>query len=172
MTIEVLARDLGVATTTDIQDVLVDARDVLLLVLRSGGSPIRERIELGCISAGRGVHRGLICPVCGVAKYKLFAAVSSLSCGTCLQRRSRRQLEHRSRSWQHLGGALEDVVLRGLRAGGCSRTIPDQICAAADRLVVDDHERVALILQRVDAAAAGVGAGEVSVGDILQREDQ
>lgn len=171
MTIEALASEIGLVTTRDVQDVSLEATDVVLLVLRTGAPPIRQRVAFGAIAGGRGLHRGLVCPTCSESKYKLFASASDLGCGACTHRLSRRQREHRLRSWRRLGGDLEDVVLRGLRPGRRSSAVPEAIVDAATVLMADDRERAVLLLRRADDAFKGAVTANVSARDALEKED-
>lgn len=169
MGLEVLARDLGVATTRDIRDVPVEASSVLLLVLLLRDPPIRVLVRLGDVpGGGRGVHRGLVCPGCGNVVCKLFAAGLTLGCRGCARRRSRRQLEHRSRAWRRLGGELEDRVLRGLRPGRRSSAVPDLVTGAATTLIADDQERVGVLLRRADDALKIATRPAVSIRAVME----
>lgn len=172
MTIEALAGEIGFVSTRDVQDTSTDATVILLLVLRHGAPPIRQRIALGAIPGGRGAHRGLICPLCSQPKYRLFASTSGLGCGPCTRRRSRRQLEHRSHRWRRLGGELEDIVLRGLRSGRRSSTVLDLVTDAAVRLMADDRERVDVLLRRAETALKVATTPTVGVRDVLDQEEQ
>lgn len=171
MAFEVASAEIEVARTTDVlRDVPVDATAIVFLVLLRGAPPIRQRIAIGQLLGGRGVHRGLVCPMCSEPKYKLFATSSGLACGPCACRRSRRQLEHRSRAWRQLGGDLEDIVLRGLRPGRRSSVVPEAIADAANVLMADDRERTIVLLRRADDAFNVAVAANLSARDALEKE--
>lgn len=166
---EVVASEIGAATTKDIRDVPADASSVVVLVLLLHEPPLRVRVRLGDIpGGGRGVHRGLVCSLCGSVVCKLFAAGSTLGCKACTNHRSRRQLEHRSRAWRRLGGELEDVVLRGLRPGRRTCFVSERVIEAARSLGSDDRERVEVLLRRAETALRVASSPEVSVRDVLQ----
>lgn len=160
---EAIATGLDFVTTSDVRDIPPEAPSVVLLVFRRGASPIRQLVMFGTIPRTRGGHRALVCPLCGRPKYRLFASKSGLGCGPCTARRSRRQLEYRTRAWRRLGGDLEDVVLRGLRSGRPSSTVPDAIANAADALMTDDRERAAALLRRADDAFKTAVAADADV---------
>lgn len=168
MTYEVLVTDPGVATTRDLQGVPTDARALVLLLLRRGRPPLRQRIEIGAIPGGRGVHRGLVCPACETPKYKLFESDSGLGCSTCTRRRSRRQREHKSRTWRLLSGELEDRVLRALRPGRRSSVVAPAVEALAKSLHGDDEQRWAALKARADAAIIAAIAPPVCISEVLE----
>lgn len=171
MAFEVASGEIGVARTTHVlRNVPVDATSIVLLVLLRGAPPIRQRIAIGQLLGGRGVHRGLVCAKCSRPKYSLFATSSGLTCGPCARRRSRRQLEHRSRAWRQLGGDLEDIVLRGLRPGRRSSVVPEAIADAANVLMTDDRERAVVLLRRANDAFNVAVAANLSARDLLEKE--
>ncbi|MBX3230683.1 MAG: hypothetical protein KIT84_00585 [Labilithrix sp.] len=171
MTFEAIASVPGVVSTADVQNVPNEATSVLLLVLGRAGEPTRQSIAFGAIPGGRGVHRGLVCPLCSRPKYRLFTSSFGLGCGPCTARRTRRQLEYRTRAWRRLGGELEDVVLRGLRPGRRSSIVPEAIADAANALMVDDRERAALLLRRVDDAFKGAVTLDVDLIEAVAVEE-
>lgn len=164
----VASSEIGVARTTDVLcDVSVEATSVVLLVLREGAPPVQQRIAIGELLGGRGLRRGIVCPICARPKYRLFAAAFGLGCGPCTRRRSRRQIEHRSHAWRRLGGALEDVVLRGLGPGRGAAFVSEAVRDASATLMSDDRERVVLLLRRAEDAVKLATTPTVGVRDVL-----
>lgn len=166
------ATEVGVVSTRDVRDLSSDEADVVVLVLRLGAPALRERIVFGEIPGGRGVHRGLVCPTCKRPHYKLFASSSGLGCRSCTRRRTRRQREHRRGAWRHLGGELEDFVLRGLRPGRRSTGVPDTIANAAQTLMAEDRERATVLLTRAANAVRVAVVAKVNAESILGQEEE
>jgi hypothetical protein len=167
----VVAENVGFFCTRDIRSLPQDISSVEVLVLAARGVPFIGRVSIGEIPGGRGIHRGLVCAACAVARYKLFASeLGQLACSDCSRRSSRRHSEKSRHDWKHQGGAEEDFLLRALRPGRRSSDVPADVLAVAASLIVGDHARWSELRHRVDAAVVVAISDEVSVEDVLEAE--
>ena len=152
MTIEVVASEIGVLGTLDLQLVPAEQEQALVVVVSAVGPPFIGRVGIGFMSGGRGQHRGWTCPTCALAMYKLFVGkTGELACRACGRRRYRQQLEKSTRRWYYLGGRLEEDVLRGVQAARGSPP-PAHLFEAVDRLIAGDLERWNELSERAEHA--------------------
>ena len=145
MTIEVIAREFGVLRARDVREVPLSERQVRALVLSVDGLPFMGPVVLGQKPSGRGVHRALVCPGCGKPKLQLVIDGTELRCGRCARRLPRRAAERTLRSYTRLGGALEDVLLRGVVRKNSSAAIDRLTKVAAEMREADDARWAALV---------------------------
>ena len=174
MTFEVVIAGIpGVLTTRDARHVPEDALSFDVVVLGIAGAPYIGQVRFGDIPGGRGIHRGLTCATCGVAKYNLYCVGDgALQCAACSRTRSRRQNEKSCRAWKYFGGYEEDVLLRALAAGRARNVVPEDVLVAADSLMDGDRERWSELRKRADAALILATAGDVSAADVVEVDDE
>jgi hypothetical protein len=160
MTTEVAAAQLGVLRSEDVRYALGDefhtARSVEVLVATATGLPFAGVVLLADKPSGRGDHRALRCPACGMPRFRLYARDGRLGCGGCMRVHVRRNIERTCASWSR-GGREEDRLLR--LVAGRSRPTPaaiDRGLRLAHELVSGDEDRAGAAIQRGEAALTAV----------------
>lgn len=169
MTYEVVvAAQIGILTTADARKVPAEKKSFPVVVLRPDAPPFVGVVEFGDIPGGHAAHRGLKCPRCARPNYKLFYNGLELGCARCTRQRSRRQIERSCRSWNKYGGALEDLLLRALRPGRSTSSVPPAIGEAARRLTAEDEERCSALLDRAANAMTTATTSTVDITDVIE----
>ena len=118
MGIEAIAPRRGEVRTRDLRATLGEELFILdyvtVTVVAQTGGAITARVELTDLRAGLRTHRAFLCPSCREPRHLLIliAVEGALKCGKCHRHRTRRQTEWHLRSWNRLGGQLEDRMLR------------------------------------------------------------
>ena len=147
---------LGILTIGDVKAALGrqfgTARTVEVLVPSSTGMPFAGVVGLTEKPSGRGMHRALSCPLCGLARLQLFVRNGRLGCVRCMRVHPRRNVERTTASWTR-GGREEDRLVR--MVAGRSRPTSAALGRAgrlARDLVLGDEDRAAAATQMARAA--------------------
>ncbi len=152
----VAAIRLGILTIGDVRGALgrwfATAPTIEVLVPSATGLPFAGVVGLTEKPSGRGMHRALACPLCGLARFQLFVRNGRLGCAECMHVHPRRNAERTTAFWAR-GGREEDRLLR-LIAGRSRPTSAalERAGRLANEIVVGDEDRAGAAVQVARAA--------------------
>jgi hypothetical protein len=131
-----------------------DGSSIEVVVFARNAPPLRTTVHLTSRWAGGGWHQQIECPQCKRPTSILRLKNEELACQRCKPHRTKHQLEHKSRSWNRLGGKQADEIVR---------------------LVLDDDEPLERLLvanklgrELTEADVAHVREHDRRVRDVLQ----
>jgi hypothetical protein len=165
MTFEAVGLRIGVLQSDELQLVPDGLEVVRVVVIAADGPPFVGEVEIGLKKAGPARHRTWKCPTCKTQVYKLFLHQGRLTCGTCGQRRTRRQQEKNMWNWSR-GGEIEARLLRDVQAARGGQ-LPQYLFTLRDKLLRMDDENWRALKKKVeDAIVVGSLPRRVDVADV------